>query len=182
MCEPTTWIMVAGMLVSAAGSASQGQAQKKAAEANAKVQTIMANDAIERGKANEASQRRKTAALKGKQAAMFGASGGEINTGSSLEILADTAQFGELDALRIRSNAEREAFGFLSAAAISRSEGKNAQTSGNLKAAGSIIGAAGVVSGKWDVFKADNPTGTFGNFLTGSEVQPAPGLAIGGIE
>jgi hypothetical protein len=181
MCEPTTWIMVAGMVISAAGSASQGAAQKKAAEANAKVQTIMANDALERGKAAEASQRRKTAALKGQQAARFGAGGGEVNTGSALEILADTAEFGELDALRIRSNAEREAFGFLSAAAISTAQGKNAQTSGNLKAAGSIIGAAGMVSGKWDVFKADKPTGTFGDFLSGNDPVPG-GIAIGGIE
>ena len=181
MCEPTTWLLIASTVIGAAGQASQGAAAKKAAEANAKVQTIMANDALERGKAAEASQRRKTAALKGKQAAMFGASGGEINTGSSLEILADTAQFGELDALRIRSNAEREAFGFLSAAAISTAQGKNAQTSANLSAFGTVLGGAGAVSGKWDVFKADNPGSSFGEFL-GFQPKPAGGLPIGGIE
>ena len=184
MCEPTTIMLVAAAL-SAAGTASQGQAAKKAAEANARVQTIMANDALERGKAAEASQRRKTAALKGKQAAMFGAGGGEVNTGGALEILADTAQFGELDALRIRSNSEREAFSFLSAAAISRSQGKNAATSANLSAAGTVIGASGAVAGKWQTFRADNPTGTFGNFLTGSTptsaFDPTGGIAIGGI-
>ncbi len=181
MCEPTTWIMVAGAVVSAFSSVQKGRSANKVGAANARVQTIMAQDAIDRGEADEASQRRKTAAFKGRQAAVFGASGGEINTGSSAGILADTAEFGELDALRVRSNAEREAFGFLSGAAISRAEGKNARTTGFLDAAGTILSAAGAVSSKWNVFKADNPSGTIGDFLTGRDPIPS-GMAIGGID
>lgn len=164
MCEPVTWLIIGGTLL-AAGQVYQGQAAKKAGDANARVQTILANDAIERGKAKEASQRRKTAALKGRQAVVFGASGGEINTGSALEILADTAQFGELDALRIRSNAEREAFGFLSGAAISRAAGKNARTTSILNAAGTLITTGATVGSKWNAFQLDNPNKTFGQFL-----------------
>ena len=166
MCEPTTWIMLASALVGVVGQVQQGQASKAAGKANARVQSIMAADAIARGEADEASQRRRTAAFKGRQAAAFGASGAEINTGSALEILADTAQFGELDALRIRSNAEREAFGFLSGAAISRAAGENAATSANLAGFGTVLGAGGMVSEKWSVWKADNPSGSFGGFLT----------------
>ncbi len=179
MCEPTTWLLIFSTVIGAAGQVSAGQAAKKAGDANARVQTIMAADAIDRGKAAEASKRRETAARKGRQAAVFGASGAEINTGSSLEILADTAQFGELDALRIRSNAEREAFGFLAGAAISRAAGKNARTSANLTAAGTLLGGAGKVSAKWDVFKADG--GTFGEFLGfgGTEAVVATGPSSG---
>ena len=165
MCEPTTWLIIGTTVIGAGAQIATGQAQQSAANANARVQEIMAADAIDRGNAAEASQRRRTAALKGQQAARFGASGGEINTGSSLEILADTAQFGELDALRIRSNAEREEFAFLSGAAISRSQGKNAATTANLSAFGTLLGGAGKVSARWDVFKADNPGGSFGEFL-----------------
>ena len=167
MCDPVTWFII-GTTVLAAGQVSQGQAAKKAGDANARVQEIMAADAIDRGEADEASQRRKTAALKGRQAAVFGASGAEINTGSSLEILADTAQFGELDALRVRSNAEREAFGFLAGAAISRAEGKNARTSAFLSAAGTVITAGATVASKWNAFKVDNEGASFGSFLSGN--------------
>ena len=164
MCDPVTLTIIGATLL-AGGQVAQGVAAKKAGDANARIQTIMANDAIERGRAAEASKRRETAARKGRQAAVFGASGAEINTGSSLEILADTAQFGELDALRIRNNAEKEAFGLLAGAAISKAQGINARTSSFLKAAGTLITGGSVVSSKWNTFKADNPDSSFGQFL-----------------
>lgn len=165
MCDPVTWLIIGSTVLTATGQIQQGRAASKVGEANARVQEILAADAITRGKADEASQRRKTAAFLGQQAAAFGASGGEINTGSSLQILADTAQFGELDALRIRSNAEREAFGFLSGAAISRAQGKGLRQSAFLSAAGTVLGGASKVASKWQTFKADNPDASFGNFL-----------------
>lgn len=160
MCEPTTIIMLVGAAIGAAGQVQAGRAANETAKANAHVQRIMADDAIARGAADEASQRRKTAALKGRQAAIFGASGGEINTGSSLDILGDTAQFGELDALRIRNNAEREAFALEAGANISLAQGKNAKTSGNLSGAGTLLGGiggamgGGTVSSKWSSFSS----------------------------
>ncbi len=166
MCEPTTILLVTSTLIAAGGAVATGIAANNAGKANARVQEIMAADALSRGEADEASQRRITKSQLGKQRARFAASGAEVNTGSAAQIQADTAEFGELDALRIRNNAEREAFGLRSGAAISLSQGKNALLSGVLKAGGSLIGGAGKVSAKWDVFKADNPEGTFGEFLT----------------
>ena len=40
------------------------------------------------------------------------ANGVDLSSGSPLDILGDTAMYGELDALTIRSNAEREAYGY----------------------------------------------------------------------
>jgi hypothetical protein len=171
MCEPTTWIMIASAVFGAVGQQQQGAAAKSAAEANAKVQLIMADDAIARGEADVASQRRITNAAKGSQIAKFGASGAEINTGSSLEIIADTAEFGKLDELRIRSNAEREAFAHRSAAAIGQSVGSNAATTANLSALGTVLGAGGKVSSQWQLFSADNPGSTFGDFMGGNAVS-----------
>lgn len=169
MCEPTTIILAVGAVIGAVGQVRAGRAANETAKSNAQVNRIMADDALARGAADEAAQRRKTASFKGEQAAIFGASGAEINTGSSLDILADTAEFGELDALRIRNNAEREAFGFEAGARISETSGKNAQTTGALTGAGTLIGGAGAVSSRWKVFKANNPSaavpaamGTFG--------------------
>ena len=168
MCDPVTWAIV-GTLVTATAAVQGGLAAQAAVNANARVQQYMADQAREIGEADVAEQRRQTAALSGRQAAGFGASGGEINTGSSLQILADTAEFGELDALRIRSNAERQAFAFESAAAISRAEASNARTGGFLAAAGTLITGGAAVASKWKVFKKDSLaagiTPTFGSFL-----------------
>ena len=132
----------------------------------------MADDARDRGEAAVEQQRIKTAQIKGKQAATFGAGGGEINTGGAVSILADTAQFGELDALTIRANAEREAFAFESGAAISLAEGRNARTTGFLQAGGTLLTGGSELSSRWKLFKktqiaAGNQNPSFTSFLLG---------------
>ena len=118
MCTP----MMATMF-QALGAISQARGQKQAAAAkaqeyeyqakiddnNRKVALWKAQDAQDRGAKEEASLRTKVAALKGRQKSALAASGVEIGDGSALDILGDTAALGELDALTIRSNAEREA-------------------------------------------------------------------------
>jgi hypothetical protein len=158
-------MLIASTVISAAAAVQQGRAAKAAGDANAQIQRHFASDALLRGAAEEQDMRLRTAGFMGEQAAAFGASGAEINTGSSLDILGDTAELGELDALRIRNNAQREAYAHLSGAAISEAEGDNAQTSGYLNAAGTLIGGASQVSGKWNIYKKDNPGSTFGDFL-----------------
>ncbi len=144
MCEPTTWIMLASLAM----TAISGQQQRSAAKANEEAGKILAEDAIDRGEADEEAHRRTIAAFKGKQAAIFGASGAEINTGSSAEILADTAQIGELEALRIRNNAEREAFGFLVGVNISAERARSAVFSTILTSASTVI--SGQQAGAFD--------------------------------
>lgn len=165
MCSPTLFL-IGGTALTGAGQVQAGIAANKAGEANARIQTIMAADARDRGRADEAEVRRRNAGFIGRQAAGFGASGAEINTGSSLEILGDTAQLGELDALRIRNNAEREAFAFETGAEISRTQGQNARTSSFLSAGGTVLTGGSLVAERWQRFKADNPSGTFSSFLS----------------
>jgi hypothetical protein len=64
----------------------------------------------------------------------------------------DTAQLGELDALTIRSNAEREAYGYTTQSSnltaqsgLTRMAGRNAQTAGYVSAAGTLLSTAGTV-------------------------------------
>lgn len=174
MCEPTTWIMIGSAVLGAAGSIQQGQSISEAADANAKFGRIMARDALDRGEADAADARRQGDAFKGSQAAAFGASGAEINTGSSATILEDTAQLNELDIMRLRNNAEREAFAFESGAAIDTATADNARTAGGIGAAGSLIGGAGQVAGRWQIYRADNPGNSFGNFLGFGNSAPPP--------
>jgi len=67
-----------------------------------------------------------------------------VDEGTAQEVTEDTAAFGELDALTIRNNAEREALGF-------RTQGMNFQASGELAQ-----------------LRAFQPDTTSGTILTGS--------------
>lgn len=108
---------IAGTLVSSYGAYQQSRAAKQSAsynrtvaENNAKVAEWQAEDAIDRGRIREQEQRRKVTQLKGQQRAQLAATGFDVGEADALDILSDTAEFGELDALTVRSNAEREAY------------------------------------------------------------------------
>lgn len=161
MCNPAIIFWV-GTAISAAGAIQQGMVAKETGKANQRIGKIMADDARARGDADAAAHKRKVAAFKGEQIAAFGASGAEIESGSSLEISADTAQIGELEVLRIRNNAEREAFGLEASGNIARAQGDAAFTSSLFSAVGTV---ASGVSTKWAQFKVDNPDGSGLSFL-----------------
>jgi hypothetical protein len=158
---------VVGAGVSAYGMIQQGQqqsaaakAQAKVAKQNAQVQMWQAQDAIDRGKNEEQRQRTLTRLRIGEQTAALAGQGTEVGYGTPLDILGDTAAAGELDALTIRSNAEREAYGYkvgasnLSAeAAATRTAGRNAMINSWMSAGGNILGSASDVSNKWSAFK-----------------------------
>lgn len=119
MCDLVTAgivMTVASTAVSTIGAAQQAQAQQaqfeyKAAvdRNNALLAQYQAEDAIKRGAQEAETQREKVQQMIGKQRAAFGASGLQVNTGTALLIQEDTAELGELDALTIENNAEREA-------------------------------------------------------------------------
>jgi len=103
--------------------------------------------------------------LIGRQNAVLAGNGVLVGQDTALDITTDTAEVGKYDALTIRSNAEREALGFLAQGVNFESQGNLARMSGdatarasNLAAIGSVVGAAGSVAGKWYDF---NRTGAF---------------------
>jgi hypothetical protein len=166
ICEIATLSLVAGVIgsgVSALGAIQQGQAQSQAAKYQAAVDrnnTILANraaaDAVERGKEAEATQRRKNTVLLARQRAAVASSGIELGTGSPLDILGDTAQFGELDAQTIRSNAERERLGdeakasnFTASAGLNDMKASSASTAGMLGGVSALAGGAQTVAANW---------------------------------
>lgn len=130
MCEPTTLAvaslaMTAGSAVmGAVGSAQQSAAHATAARQQAaaaqyqaavaenqrRVLKWQADDALKRGEIAEEQRRAKTRIQIGAQRAALASMGADINDGSSLDIIGDTAEVGEMDALTIRSNAAREAY------------------------------------------------------------------------
>jgi hypothetical protein len=163
-------LMVGGMVLQAYQQHKAGQAAQKGAEGqaavseseaqlaeyNAGVAGWQAQDAIERGVQEEAKYRRQVQGIVGAQRAGFAASNVDVGFGSAVDVQADAAYLGELDALKIRNNAAREAWGYkVSAwdltqrAAIARQGGEmqiaagaEAARAGNWAAATTIVGGS----------------------------------------
>lgn len=164
MCLPAAAavaIMAVSAAVSAYGAYQSSMAQKKSAEYqaqvaqnNAQIASWNAQDALERGQRAEADQRMKNSQFKSDQRASLAARGLDLGEGSPVDILATTDFMGERDALAIRDNAAREAWGY-------RIQANNSTDNANLliskansenptMAAGmSLLGSAGSVASKW---------------------------------
>lgn len=149
MCEVATATLAltaAATAMSAYGMYAQGQQQQKQAEyqaavannnaivanQNAAIQDRAAQDALARGRIDEQQHRLKVAQMKGSQRSALAASGVQVDTGSALDVVADTALMGEMDALTIRSNAEREAYSFLVGAYNARAQASTLQAESGL--------------------------------------------------
>lgn len=157
-----TGVSVMGAQQQAAAQRQQADYAAAVAQNNKTLAERAANDALQRGQIEEANQRRKTEALKGRQRAVLAANGVALDTGTPLDVLSDSAGFGELDALTVRANAEREALGF-------RTQGMNFQNEANLNmlkssnadaglaSASAIIGGVGTVAKQWYSFTKDQP-------------------------
>jgi len=140
---------IAGTLVSAMGQMQSARAQANAAKFNAESSNIMANDAILRGQAEEDSKRRETASLAGRQRAVMAANGVDITMGSPLQVLGDTSKMGELDAISIRSDAERQATALRNQSQLYGMEASSATSAGRIGAFGTVLSGVGTVADKW---------------------------------
>lgn len=144
MCVPLAAAALAvtavGVGVQAYGAYQETKAQNAAAEYNARilennaqVARYQAADAKQRGEVAEKQFRLRLSQEKGAQRALYGASGAVVDSGSALDVLEDTAAFGEFDALTIRHNAVLEAYGhetqsqnYVSQANLSRMQKRSA--------------------------------------------------------
>lgn len=183
-------VSLAGMAVSAYSQYRAGKSQKKAAEGaareqeraaqagkkvaeanaqisdyNAQVSELQSQDAVERGFEAESRFRTQVRGAIGAQRAAFAAGNVDVSFGSAVDVQADAAFLGEMDALQLRTNAAREAWGYKVQAtnyrmegdvrrregdaivaaggynaAATRAAGRAANTSGWLGAAGTLIG------------------------------------------
>ena len=97
---------------SAFGAYQQNQYQAQVAANNAQIAQNNAKAALAAGAVEEQNQRLLTEQRIGKVRANAGAAGVDPNFGSPLDLQSDTAKLGELDALTIRNNAARRAYGY----------------------------------------------------------------------
>lgn len=89
-------------------------AEQNAATAaqNADIAKQQSSGAIREGEIEEKQHRLRVAQLKGEQRTSFAGGGVVVDRGSAMDTLQDTTKWGELDALTIRTNAAKEAWGY----------------------------------------------------------------------
>lgn len=140
-----TTFLGAGM--AASGQRKIGQSTKALNEYNAQIAELKGEDAIVRGGEQERRLRADAKQMIGSSRAAFAAGGVDVNDADSTaaNVAADIAALSELDALTIRSNAAREAWGYRSAATDARMRGDIAKQEGDMKAIGTLTSAAGSV-------------------------------------
>ena len=192
MCEPATIALAATAasgVMQAYGQMQQGKAAKAEANYRAALQRnnatraeYAAQDALERGSEAERQQRVKGRLLLGQMRAVLGSSGQVVDEGSAGELVVDQAGISEQDALTVRSNAEREAFGFRTQAQDFRSEagltemaGANAARSSKFAAAGTLLSTGGTVASQWYGFKKAGAFGGGGGDFTQKYGGSGPG-------
>lgn len=153
---------VVGSIQQSNAAKSQAEYQAAVARNNQIYAQRAADEAKQRGAAAEAKARMATKGLQGRQRAVLASNGLDVSDGSALDIQQDTAGLGEIDALTIRSNAEREAQGYLQQgsnfggeAALYDARARNAASSGMWSGATTILGGAGSVAQKWYQLKGN---------------------------
>jgi hypothetical protein len=167
-------IAQAGSSLLSAGSAyGQSKANKAAYKAqaaiarnNAKYLEWEAQDALKLGQREEQGVRMRTAGMKSDQTASLAARGLDIGAGSALRMLTDTDFMGEIDALTVRDDARRAAWG-------KREQAKGAVTDAGIlssrakaespfgAAFSTLLGSAGKVAETWRMTDWSKPPGGY---------------------
>lgn len=157
-----------GTGLSVLGSIKQGQAAKSSAkynsqiqQQNAKIAQQKAQMAGEEGAAKAAAEGLKTRAQVGAIKAAQAANGVDINSKSAVDVRSSAAELGQLNAITIRSNAAKEAYGYQTDSAsykgqaeLDKQQGKYAAQAGYIDAGTTLLGqgSAGKQSGLWDSY------------------------------
>ncbi|HEY4171341.1 MAG TPA: hypothetical protein VGM96_31405 [Reyranella sp.] len=108
----STGLSIAQQSQQASAQAGMANYQAQVARNNQMVAEWNARRALQQGQVDEQNQRLKSASLLGSQRAALASQGGDVNSGSPLDIQADTARAGEYDAQTIRNNAALKAYGY----------------------------------------------------------------------
>ncbi len=154
---------LAGGLLSAFGANKQGEAQQQMYNYRAQVAKINAdinrqNSAwtLDKGEREAEAYGMKAAQQRGAIRAAQGASNIDVNSGSNKAVQESQNKIKDIDLGTIRSNAAKVAYDYRSKAVMDENQaqldvmaGENAKEAGQINALGSIIGAVGTVSSKW---------------------------------
>jgi hypothetical protein len=139
--ETSALLAYAAAGASAASAYQSSVTQKTTADYNAKVAENQAQAARTQGAANEEAQRRQASVAIGRMATV--AADGSGLSGTSLDMIGQSATNAELDALNIRYGAKIGAANSMDQAGLLRAQGRDAETAGYLSMASSALSAYG---------------------------------------
>jgi hypothetical protein len=161
----STAMSVAGQAQASQAAAGQANYQRQVALMNQQVGERNARLAEQQGEADAMRQQQKTSLIEGSQRAALAAQGGDVNVGSPLDILGDTARAGKLDEFTILNNAGLRAHGYALQAAnaggqagLYGANAANAQASLPFGIGSSLLGGASSLAGKWAGYLGRNPS------------------------
>ena len=159
-------LTLAGTGIGALGAIQQGQASSEAAKYNASIAAanaqIASQNATFAGEAGTAQveqaslqNRSRVGAIEANQAA----SGLDVNKGSAVDVRSSAQQLGELNAITVRSNAARQAYGYQTQATnytaqsqLDKTQAENDLTSSYINAGGTVLGGLGTAASRYAQF------------------------------
>ena len=127
----------------AGGRAADFQAQ--IARNNAQISRYNAQQATEAGNAQAINSMLRTRAQVGQTKAAQAASGIDVNTGSAADVQASERMLGMLDALTIRSNAARAAYGYRAEAGVKEAQAKLYGQRGKMSRIAGLMAGSGTI-------------------------------------
>lgn len=160
------FVTAAATGLQAFGQIQQGKAAANAANYNSEIAgnnaTIARQNATfagEEGEEKAAQEEQQTRGRVGALVANEGAAGLDVNSGSDVNVRASASETGMLDALNIRSNAARQAYGYQTQASsydaqakLDKQQAKQDKTAGYIGAFTSVLGstASAGMNGAYD--------------------------------
>lgn len=153
---------------------AQAEYQSAVAQKNQELAEEKASAERRQGYENMINQRQKVAKIIGQQRAAAGASGALVDYGSNLDLQADTASQGEIDAINEYNkgldsayNAEIQAWNYGQQAAAYDSQASYAASSGTSNAIGTAIGGIASLGSTWGKYAASS--GTNGQWVNNNQ-------------
>jgi hypothetical protein len=142
-----TGLAAGGSLLAGASSFAASRTQAAIANNNAKILQVQANQSRMAGQTAESQHRTQVSQLIGEQTAAQAANGVDINSASSSAVRDSTRTMGDFDALTIRYNAAKQAWGQDTEALNQKNTAAQSKRAGTMALLGSFIGAASSVAG-----------------------------------
>lgn len=157
-------ISAAGQLEAGAASANAASYRAQVAKNNADIAIQNATYAEQAGQAKGTVQSMKGAAIAGKIKAGQGASGVDVNSGSSVAVQAGQREAEKLDTETVLNNSQLEAYGYrtratseTAQAGLEQLTAEQAPIGAEIGAAGSLLSSASSLGYKWSTGGSGNP-------------------------
>lgn len=159
-------VSTVGALSSAAATARSAKYNAGLAAENAQIANQNATMAGAAGEQQAALAEQKTRATVGAIKAGQAGSGVDVNTGSAVDVQSSAAALGETDAINIRANAARQAYGYQTQATgytaqqqLDKATADNAGVAGDITAGATLLGGFGQAGSKYSKYLMNGGSG-----------------------